>query len=98
MTLPYSKSTAGAGRKKQIRDMLRDAAARRFVNRHRQEPLDRARVRTGSAGNCCRRHCRDFERRGGGMIGATFCSGIGAAEVAAPWVDWRLASEIAKET
>lgn len=28
------------------------------------------------------------------MIGATFCSGIGAPEVAAPWVDWRLASEI----
>ena len=30
------------------------------------------------------------------MIGATFCSGIGAPEVAAPWVDWRLASEIEK--
>jgi hypothetical protein len=28
------------------------------------------------------------------MIGATFCSGIWAPEVAAPWVDWRLASEI----
>lgn len=28
------------------------------------------------------------------MIGATFCSGIGAPEAAAPWVDWRLASEI----
>lgn len=28
------------------------------------------------------------------MIGATFCSGIGAPEIAAPWVDWRLASEI----
>ncbi|MDC0657066.1 DNA cytosine methyltransferase [Leisingera sp. SS27] len=28
------------------------------------------------------------------MIGATFCSGIGAPEMAAPWVDWRLASEI----
>ena len=28
------------------------------------------------------------------MIGATFCSGIGAPEVAAQWVDWRLASEI----
>ena len=28
------------------------------------------------------------------LIGATFCSGIGAPEVAAPWVDWRLASEI----
>ena len=28
------------------------------------------------------------------MIGATFCSGIGAPEVAAPWVDWRFASEI----
>lgn len=28
------------------------------------------------------------------MIGATFCSGIGAPELAAPWVDWRLASEI----
>jgi len=27
-------------------------------------------------------------------VGATFCSGIGAPEVAAPWVDWRLASEI----
>lgn len=30
------------------------------------------------------------------MIGMTFCSGIGAPEVAAPWVDWRLASEIEK--
>lgn len=28
------------------------------------------------------------------MIGMTLCSGIGAPEVAAPWVDWRLASEI----
>lgn len=28
------------------------------------------------------------------MIGATFCSGIGAPEAAAPWVDWRFASEI----
>ena len=28
------------------------------------------------------------------MIGATFCSGIGAPELAAPWVDWRFASEI----
>ena len=28
------------------------------------------------------------------MIGWTMCSGIGAPEVAAPWVDWRLASEI----
>lgn len=28
------------------------------------------------------------------MIGATFCSGIGAPEIAAPWIDWRLASEI----
>ena len=27
-------------------------------------------------------------------IGITLCSGIGAPEVAAPWVDWRLASEI----
>jgi DNA (cytosine-5)-methyltransferase 1 len=27
-------------------------------------------------------------------IGWTFCSGIGAPEMAAPWVDWRLASEI----
>lgn len=30
------------------------------------------------------------------MIGWTVCSGIGAPEVAAPWVDWRLASEIEK--
>lgn len=30
------------------------------------------------------------------MIGATFCSGIGAPEIAAPWVDWHLASEIEK--
>jgi site-specific DNA-cytosine methylase len=30
------------------------------------------------------------------VIGMTFCSGIGAPEVAAPWVDWRLASEIEK--
>ena len=28
------------------------------------------------------------------MIGWTLCSGIGAPEVAAPWIDWRLASEI----
>ena len=28
------------------------------------------------------------------IIGMTLCSGIGAPEVAAPWVDWRLASEI----
>lgn len=28
------------------------------------------------------------------MRGATFCSGIGAPEVAAPWIDWRLSSEI----
>jgi DNA (cytosine-5)-methyltransferase 1 len=28
------------------------------------------------------------------MIGWTMCSGIGAPEVAAPWVDWRLAAEI----
>ena len=28
------------------------------------------------------------------MIGWTMCSGIGAPEVAAAWVDWRLASEI----
>lgn len=28
------------------------------------------------------------------MIGWTLCSGIGAPEVAAPWVDWRLAAEI----
>ena len=28
------------------------------------------------------------------MIGWTLCSGIGAPELAAPWVDWRLASEI----
>ncbi|MBO9430596.1 DNA cytosine methyltransferase [Sulfitobacter sp. R18_1] len=28
------------------------------------------------------------------MIGWTLCSGIGAPEVAAPWMDWRLASEI----
>ncbi|MAM60847.1 DNA cytosine methyltransferase [Maritimibacter sp. UBA3975] len=28
------------------------------------------------------------------MIGMTFCSGIGAPEVALPWVDWRFASEI----
>lgn len=28
------------------------------------------------------------------MIGWTFCSGIGAPEMASPWVDWRLASEI----
>lgn len=30
----------------------------------------------------------------GGIVGWTFCSGIGAPEVAAPSVDWRLASEI----
>ena len=28
------------------------------------------------------------------MIGLTICSGIGAPEMAAPWVDWRFASEI----
>ena len=28
------------------------------------------------------------------MIGITLCSGIGAPEVAAPWMDWRLAAEI----
>jgi DNA (cytosine-5)-methyltransferase 1 len=28
------------------------------------------------------------------MIGATFCSGIGAPEIAAPFIDWRLASEV----
>jgi DNA (cytosine-5)-methyltransferase 1 len=28
------------------------------------------------------------------VVGWTFCSGIGAPEVAAPWVDWQLASEI----
>lgn len=28
------------------------------------------------------------------MIGWTYCSGIGAPEVAAPFIDWRLASEI----
>jgi len=28
------------------------------------------------------------------MIGWTLCSGIGAPEIAAPWVDWRLAAEI----
>lgn len=28
------------------------------------------------------------------MIGLTMCSGIGAPEVAAPWIDWRLACEI----
>lgn len=28
------------------------------------------------------------------IIGMTLCSGIGAPEMAAPWVDWRLASEI----
>ncbi|WP_457647634.1 DNA cytosine methyltransferase [Profundibacter sp.] len=28
------------------------------------------------------------------LIGMTICSGIGAPEVAAPWVDWALASEI----
>lgn len=32
----------------------------------------------------------------GRAIGMTLCSGIGAPEVAAPWVDWRLASEIEK--
>lgn len=30
------------------------------------------------------------------MIGWTLCSGIGAPEMAATWVDWRLASEIEK--
>lgn len=29
------------------------------------------------------------------MIGMTLCSGIGAPEVAAPWVDWRWQSEVA---
>jgi DNA (cytosine-5)-methyltransferase 1 len=28
------------------------------------------------------------------LIGATLCSGIGAPEMAAPWIDWRLAAEI----
>ncbi len=28
------------------------------------------------------------------MIGMTLCSGIGAPEIAAPWIDWRFASEI----
>jgi DNA (cytosine-5)-methyltransferase 1 len=28
------------------------------------------------------------------VIGMTLCSGIGAPEMAAPWIDWRLASEI----
>ncbi|ATF17110.1 cytosine-specific DNA methylase domain-containing protein [Phaeobacter inhibens] len=28
------------------------------------------------------------------MIGMTMCSGIGAPELAAPWVDWRFASDI----
>jgi len=28
------------------------------------------------------------------MIGWTFASGIGAPEMAAPWIDWRLASEV----
>lgn len=28
------------------------------------------------------------------MIGMTMCSGIGAPELAAPWIDWRFASEI----
>lgn len=28
------------------------------------------------------------------MIGMTMCSGIGAPEVATPWIDWRFASEI----
>jgi DNA (cytosine-5)-methyltransferase 1 len=28
------------------------------------------------------------------MIGMTLCSGIGAPEVAAPWMDWRMAAEI----
>ena len=37
---------------------------------------------------------RTYQRGDRLMIGATFCSGIGAPEVAAPWVDWRLASEI----
>lgn len=32
----------------------------------------------------------------GRRVGMTLCSGIGAPEVAAPWVDWRLASEIEK--
>lgn len=29
-----------------------------------------------------------------GVIGMTLCSGIGAPEIAAPWIDWRLAAEI----
>jgi DNA (cytosine-5)-methyltransferase 1 len=29
-----------------------------------------------------------------GVIGMSLCSGIGAPEMAAPWIDWRLASEI----
>jgi DNA (cytosine-5)-methyltransferase 1 len=29
------------------------------------------------------------------MIGYSYCSGIGAPEVAAPWIDWRFASDIA---
>lgn len=28
------------------------------------------------------------------LMGATICSGVGAPEVAAPWIDWALASEI----
>src|SRR6056297_2550656 len=28
------------------------------------------------------------------MIGMTVCSGIGAPEVSAPWIDWRYQSEI----
>jgi len=30
-----------------------------------------------------------------GATGATFCSGVGTPELAAPWIDWRLACEIA---
>ena len=30
------------------------------------------------------------------MIGMSLCSGIGAPEFAAPWIDWRFASEIEK--
>lgn len=36
----------------------------------------------------------EAERGGRGMIGMTVCSGIGAPEVAAPWIDWRYQSEI----
>ena len=30
------------------------------------------------------------------MIGMTVCSGIGAPEHAAPWIDWQFQSEIEK--